>query len=60
MSEFDEERIKEVSQILADPTNTLFMLLSKSIDKSIFNETHEWFKINFRRDKLTAEQLALL
>ena len=58
MSEFDEERIKEVSEILADPTNTLLLLLSKSIKESILNETHEWFNINFRRDKLTAKELA--
>jgi len=48
---FDQERIKQIGAMLADPANTIISLTSKSFKEEELNQHEPWYNIKFTSEK---------
>jgi len=54
---FDQERIKQVGAMLADPANTLIFLTSKSFKEEDLTQHEPWYNIKFKSEKYNEKLL---
>lgn len=57
---FDKNRIKEMIDLIADPSNCLIFLQSKTFDDSDLNKSEDWYKIKFSIEDFDSELLDLI
>jgi len=56
--DFDKERVKEMTKLIADPKNSLIFLASKKFDDKDLPINEEWYNINYSSDKFDEDLLA--
>lgn len=58
--QFDPQRLASVTEVLADPANSLVLVSSKSFEQSTLPIHEKWYKFDYSLQKFSEERLAEL